>query len=170
MPIEGLPQSERAAVFRAVVSILRNDPVLSSVVRTFLAWEGTPQDPADLSLGMAPALRLTPTGGGDEWMSPASMVGPLIINVEVMTAGYNVDDPANLWRAVIAAIYDPQGRSFADIQAQLRAAGAYPPSPKFTMPAFDPKPESNFCYGVAQIQVMVQNQLGTRGAGPGSSS
>jgi hypothetical protein len=31
------------------------------------------------------------------------------------------------------------------------------------MPAFDPKPDSGFCYGVAQIRIMVQSQLGSRG-------
>jgi hypothetical protein len=158
-----LPQSERAAVFRAAVKILRNDPVLANVVKTWMVWDGRPNDSADLSLGMAPALRITPTGQGDQWSSPNTHTGPLLMNVEVLTAGYNVDDPANLWRAVVAAFYDPQGTTFAAIQDELRAAGAYPPSPQFTMPAFDPKPDSGFCYGVAQIRIMVQSQLGSRG-------
>lgn len=159
-----LPQSERAAVFRALARILRADPVLSAAVKTWISWEGEPADARDLALGMAPAIRLTPTGAGDDWKSPNTVVGPLFVNCEMLTAGFNVDDQANLWRAIAAAIYAPTGTTFEAIQAQLRAAGAYPPSPEFTMPAFDPKPESNYCLGYAQIRIMVQTQLGSRGS------
>jgi len=162
MPI-GLPQSERSAVFRALALILRQDPMLTATVRTFVDWSGGPNDNNPPTLAMCPYLRLTPTGSADEWASPATHVGALYINIEMMVAGYAVDDLADLWRAVIAAIYDPQGTTFAAVQAALRDAGAYPPSPQFTMPAFDPKPESNYCYGIAQIRIMVQTRLGSRG-------
>lgn len=163
MPL-GLPQAERTAVFRAVVGILKADPVLKGQVKTLLSWEGKPTDAADLVLGMAPAIRLTPTGGPDGWMSPNTVVGDLYINFEMLTASYLVDDLMNLWRAVVAAIYDPSSTSFTAIQATLRNAGAYPPSPQFTMPAFDAKPESNFCFGTAQMLIKCQTQLGSRGA------
>lgn len=158
-----LPQSERSAVFRALVRILKADPIVSSAVKTFLAWEGNPTDAAELVLGMAPALRITPTGGADNWHSPNTTVGPLDLNCDILTAGYDVDDPVNLWRAVIAAFYAPTQTTFAAIQAQLRSAGAYPPSPEFTMPAFLPQAGEGVCFGTAIIRLKVQTQLGSQG-------
>jgi hypothetical protein len=113
---------------------------------------------------MAPAIRLTPFGGGDEWQSPQAIVGSLFIQVEMITPSYNVDNLSNLWRAVIAALYDPQGAmTFPEIQAALRAAGAYPPSPMFTQPAFDETPHSDFCKATAQMMIKVKTNLGSRG-------
>ena len=69
----------------------------------------------------------------------------------------------NLWKAIGAAFYDPQATTFAAIQATLRAAGAYPPSPEFTRPRSTPSPRSNFLFSLSQIRIMVQTQLGSRG-------
>ena len=164
-----LPTAERTAVFRAMVSILRNDPIVSRVCKAIKAWEGKPTDAETLVLGMAPVIRLTPVGTGDEWMSPASVVGTLTINVEMLISGYNADDMGNLWRAIIAAFYAPTGTTFEAVQSQLRAAGAYPPSPMFGTPAFDARPEEQFLFCVAAIQVKVQTQLSSRGT-PAASS
>jgi hypothetical protein len=158
-----LPKSEYAAVYRAMVHVLRADPIVSKAVKTLLSWEGKPTDAQTLAIGMAPAIRITPTGGPEEWHCPASMVGPLYLNLEILVQGYDADDLMNLWRAVAAAYYDPQATTFAAIQATLRSAGAYPPSPQFTAPAFDAKPESDFLFSLSQIKIMVQTQLGSRG-------
>jgi hypothetical protein len=158
-----LPKSERTAVFRAMVQVLRNDPIVGRVCRTILSWDGKPGNHNPLAVAMAPAIRITPVGGGDKWMSPASMVSPLYLNCEMVVAGYDADDLPNLWKAIMAAYYAPTGTTFAAIQAQLRAAGAYPPSPEFTDPAYDPGPGDNEQRCVARIMVMVQTQLGSRG-------
>jgi len=162
MPLS-LPQSERAAVFRTLVQILRNDPILANIVKTWLAWTGGPNDAADLGVNLAPAIRLTPVGAGDKWLAPDSMIGPLFLDLEILVAGHNTDDLDNLWRAVIAAIYAPTQTTFAANQALLRAAGAFPPSPMFTVPAFDPQPDITYLHSHSQIRVMVQTQLGSRG-------
>jgi hypothetical protein len=164
-----LPTAETTAVFRSLVSIIKNDPIVRPRIKTFLAWEGTPRDAVTPALGMAPFLRLTPAGGGDQWLSPSSMVMPLIVNMEMLIEGYNTDDPMNLWRAVIASIYAPTQTTFTANQALLRAAGAYPPSPMFTIPAFDARPEDNSLWATPQIRVMVQAQLGSRGYAAASS-
>jgi hypothetical protein len=160
----GLPTAEYTAVFRAIVQIIRNDPIVSRVVPAakVLCWEGKPTDARDL-VGEASVIRITPTGGPQVWLSPASMVGPLLLNLEILVPGYNADDLMNLWKAIGAAFYAPTQTTFAAIQATLRAAGAYPPSPEFTAPAFDAKPESNFLFSLSQIRITVQTQLGSRG-------
>lgn len=158
-----LPTAEYTAVFRAMVHILRADPIVAKTVKTIMAWEGKPTDAQTLAEGMAPVIRITPTGGPEEWHCPQSMKGPLYLNLEILVSGYDAADLMNLWRAVAAAYYDPQATTFAQIQATLREAGAYPPSPMFTAPAFDAKPESNFLFSLSQIRIMVQTQLGSRG-------
>ena len=85
------------------------------------------------------------------------------LNLEILVQGYDADDLMNLWKAIGAAFYAPTATTFAAIQATLRAAGALPASPKFTAPAFDAKPESDFLFSLSQIRIMVQTQLGSRG-------
>jgi hypothetical protein len=161
----GLPAAEYTAVFRAMVQIVRNDPIVSRVVppAKVLCWEGKPTDAQELTVGMGPVIRITPTGGPQVWHCPTSMVGDMLLNLEILVPGYNADDLLNLWKAIGAAFYSPTGTTFAALQATLRAAGAYPPSPQFTAPAFDAKPESNFLYSLSQIKITVQTQLGSRG-------
>jgi hypothetical protein len=159
-----LPTAERTAVFRAIVRLLKADPTLSNVVKTWFVWDGTPGETQDFELGHAPALRLTPLGGGDEWMSPQSVVGMLVIDFEMMVAGTNIDDLANLWRAVIAAFYDPQALPWPNVQEILRDAGGYPPSPQFTLPSQMIERNEAYCHGSARLMIKVLTQLGSRGA------
>jgi hypothetical protein len=154
-----LPTSPRTSVFRAIVQILRNDPVLSATCRTILAWEGKPTDGQPLTLAMAPALRITPANGPNQWTYPEAFRGDLYLNVEVLVSGYDYDDLLNLWWAVQRAIY-PKGQSMA-IVLQLQQAGAHSGLCEFTLPVFDPAPESNYFHASGQLKITVLEQLST---------
>lgn len=162
-----LPRAERVSVFRALVQILRADPIVSRVCPVILAWEGKPTDASPLTTGMASqgaAMRMTPVGMPDQWLDPSGWIGDLIINFEILIRGYDADDMLNFWKAVQAAIYAPTNTTFPAIQAILRNAGAFPPSPESANPAFDVTPESNYQFATAQMRIKVRTALGSRGS------
>jgi hypothetical protein len=160
-PLLDLNTAPMTAVYRKVVQFIRNDATIGRVVRptSIRAWDGLPQDSADFSIAIAPAIRLTPTSGPDAWWSPGSMRGALFVDVEMLLMGSCVDDPMNLWWAICRAIYPaPQSQTNANVQALL-AAGAYDGLATFTQPAFDPAPKDNFFAATGQIRIDINKQL-----------
>ena len=95
---------------------------------------------------MAPVIRLTPTGGPQVWHSPASMVGPLLLNLEILVQGYDAADLMNLWKAVGAAFYAPTATTFAAIQSTLRAAARTLRARNSRRPRSTPSPNPTFCF------------------------
>jgi hypothetical protein len=152
-----LPTSPRTSVFRALEKILRNDPVLHTAIKpqSFRSWTGDDLDDITPSIDMCPFLRMTPACQAEMWEFPDAQQGMLLVNVELMTPGYNVCDMLDLWWAIEKAIYpsDFDLRN-ANVNA-LNAAGAYPGTPQFSQPAFDPKPESQFLVALGQISIKV---------------
>ena len=155
-----LPTSPRTSVFRALDKILRNDPVLQRTVRpqAFRSWSGNSYDSVDFTLAMAPCLRLTPSNGPEVWKFPDAFVGPLFIKVEMLVAGYDVDDVLNLWWAIEKALYPSDNVAKSANISTLQAAGAYTGLAEFTQPAFDDSPENKFfaAYGQIKIDVLLQ--------------
>lgn len=156
-----LNTAPRTAVFRKLVSIIRNDATIRRIIRptAIRAWDGLPQDSAEFSIAIAPAIRLTPITGPDVFWSPGAMRGDLFVNVEMLVMGTCVDDPTNLWWAICRAIYPAaQSQANANVLA-LQQAGAYDGLVTFTSPAFDPDPKDNFFYAQGQMKVVVNNQV-----------
>ena len=155
-----LPQSPRTAVFRAIDSILRHDPVLQRSIRpqSFRSWSGSTYDSVDFTLAMAPCIRLTPTHGAEVWKFPDAFVGPLFVKVEMLVAGYDVDDVMNLWWAIEKALYPSDFTAKSANISALQAAGAYTGLAEFTQPAFDDSPSDKFfaAYGQIKIDVLLQ--------------
>lgn len=153
-----LPQSPRVKVFREIVSILRSDPTLCRVIRKdcLRAWSGDVADAKAFSIEHAPALRLTPATTGDQFVTPDSMAGDLLINCEILLRGNDADDLFNFWWAICRAIYptDPIQRS--QIALQLQNAGARSGLVLFSQPAFDPDPDGVFFAGMGQMKIAIE--------------
>ena len=84
-----IPVSPRAAVFRAMETIVRQNATFQRVVKPdrFRTWEGHPRDIKPFSYQEAPCLRWTPMNTGEEFKTPDTMAGDLLVNCEVIVAG-----------------------------------------------------------------------------------
>jgi hypothetical protein len=158
--IPTLQNSPRTNVYRALMTILKLDPVLTSVVKppSFKTYDGSQHDTADFSNATCPALRFLPTNGSESFKFPNAQVGDLIIQVHMLVAGTNVDDPQNLWWAIERAIYPSDFAKKMANQQALRDAGAETGLALFTQPAFDPVPENRYfaCTGFISIKILLQ--------------
>ena len=64
-----LPTSPRAAVFRAMETIVRQNAIFNRVVKPdrFRTWEGHPRDIKPFSYQEAPCMRWTPMNGPEQF-------------------------------------------------------------------------------------------------------
>ncbi len=157
-----LPISPRAAVFRAMETIVRQNATFQRVVKPdrFRTWQGHPRDIKPFSYQEAPCLRWTPMNTGEEFKTPDTMAGDLLVNCEAIIAGSCCDDLTNFWWMLTRCFY-PQGGG-APRQAiiqMLQAAGARSGLVLFSQPAFDPGPDGVFFAGQGQIKIEIQSQL-----------
>lgn len=117
MSIPGLPRGKRSQVFRAVEAILRADPVLAAVVKTWLSFDGsgsagtpTPNDKTPVNSleppfpGTCPWIRLSLTPRRIVRADTSTYELPVGIRIEVATAGEVIDDQSDLWEAIMAAM------------------------------------------------------------------
>jgi hypothetical protein len=157
--LTALPTSPRTTVFRVIDTILRNDKVLSSVIRptSFRSWKGNSHDTMEFSHSMAPAIRLTPMNGPETWKFPEAFTGWLFIKCEMLLAGTDADDELNLWYAIEKALY-PTGNTLANVQT-LQQAGAYSGLVEFSQPSFDPSPQDRYFAAVGEMKIEVRIQL-----------
>lgn len=159
--LKTLPTSPRTKVFRAVVALLQQNPVILSCIKpdSFRSWSGRSHDAIEFSSSMYPAIRITPTNGPEGWIFPTAMRGWLYLNVDMLIFGTDADDQLNLWWAVEKAIYpDVYSQQQANVAA-LQAAGAYTGLCEFSQPAFDPLPIDKIWAATGQIKIEILLQL-----------
>lgn len=157
-----LNTAPRTAVFRKLMQFVRTSATIKRVVKptSIRDWSGLPQDAEPFNTQIAPCLRFTPICGPDAFAYPEAFAGDLLVNVEMLVEGTNVDDLFNLWYALARAIYPGGDQTFANVQA-LQQAGAKSGLADFTQPSFDPDPKDNFFYGTGQIRIAILSQLNT---------
>jgi len=156
-----LPVSPRAAVFRAMEAIVRQNAVFQRIVKpqNFRCWDGSPHDVKPFTIAEAPCIRWTPMNTGEEFKTPDTMAGDLLINCEVLTRGCCCDDLTNFWWMLTRCFYPGTiAARNANIQT-LQAAGARSGLVLFSQPAFDPGPDGVFFAGQGQIKIEIQSQL-----------
>ncbi len=158
-----LPTSPRAAVFRAMETIVRGNSVFQRIVKpgNFRTWQGDPNDIKPFTLQEAPCMRWTPMNTGEEFKTPDTMAGDRLINCEVLTRGACCDDMTNFWWMLTRCFYPS---TLATRQANiltLQNAGARSGLVLFSQPAFDPGPDGVFFTGQGQIKIEIQSQLNT---------
>lgn len=155
-----LPQSPRATVFRAMETIVRNNPTFQRVVKpdNFRTWQGHPRDSKPFDQSNAPAMRWTPQNTGEQFRTPELISGDLLINCEILCRGSCVDDLTNFWWMLARCFY-PEGGGNNPIVKTLVGAGARSGLVFFTQPAFDPGPDGVFTAGQGQLKIEVQSQI-----------
>ena len=160
-----LPQTPRDAVFRAMEQILRNNTVFQRIVKptSFRTWHGSPEDAQEFTFEIAPAMRWTPMNTGEQFRTPDTMSGDLLINCEILLQGSNVRDMMNFWWMIAKAFYPGgtscQGPNTNQINQTLQQAGARSGLVLFSQPAFDPAPDGTWLAGQGQIKIEIQSSL-----------
>ena len=105
-------------------------------------------------------MRWTPMNTGEEFKTPDTMAGDLLINCEVIIAGSCVDDLTNFWWMLDPLLLPARRRHTRQAIIQtLQTAGARSGLVLFSQPAFDPGPDGVFFAGQGQIKIEIQSQL-----------
>ena len=159
-----LPVSPRAAVFRAMEQIVRTNPTFQRIVKpdNFRTWEGHPRDSKPFDQSHAPAMRWTPMNTGEQFRTPDTMAGDLLINCEILCRGCCCDDLTNFWWMLTRCFYPPGATTTRNaIISTLQTAGARSGLVLFSQPAFDPGPDGVFMAGQGQFKIEIQSQLNT---------
>ncbi len=160
-----LPQSPRDAVFRAMEGIVRTNPTFQRIVKptSFRTWQGNPEDAKEFTFEIAPALRWTPMNTGEQFRTPDTMSGDLLINAEILLKGTNISDMQNFWWMLVKCFYPggspPIGINSNAVISALTTAGARSGLVLFSQPAFDPSPDGTWLAGQGQIKIEIQSQL-----------
>lgn len=142
MPLLDLPESNHTKVWKLIVDLATNDPVLSRAIDTFLIPDGRKQpDVAQLS-NMLPAMQLVPVMGPKSWYSVDEQGGDLIVQVTIAIQSEDAADLLNLWAAFEGVFY-PVGDRPAQkaITARFRERGAETGEVLFSIPASLPDPQ-----------------------------
>ncbi len=159
-PTLPLKTAPRTSVFRALLGVIGCDPTLRRIFGkpgSLRVWDGSTEDAADFALVQAPAARFTPMSGGvDDWFSPEMQFGDLVVGVELLVRGTNVDDVMNLWWAIQRAIYPETPDGPLAIANKLMAAGATTGMVTFIEPAFDPDAARSNGYFLAYGRMKVE--------------
>lgn len=148
-PLE-LDASPRTRVFRTIDAILRRDATLKRLFGkkgSYRSWTGDPGDAKPMAVELAPAVRITPAGlGEDQWYSPDSQTGDLVVDVELMIRGTNADDLMNAWWAIQRAIYPEDQAARLQLANDVQGAGSFSGMITFLDPAFDRQAAENAGY------------------------
>jgi hypothetical protein len=158
-----LPTSPRAAVFRAMETIVRQNPTFQRIVKpdNFRSWQGHPRDSKPFDQSNAPAMRWTPMNTGETFRTPDTMAGDLLLNCEILIRGTCCDDLTNFWWMITRCFYPPVFAARNAIIQTLQTAGARSGLVLFSQPAFDPGPDGVFMAGQGQLKIEIQSQLNT---------
>ena len=99
-----IPSKYRGPAFRAIESLLREDPVLVSVVKTWRSREGFDTDMQMPAWDMQPMVALSPAPLPNKQASEADNFINFTVNVELYVPGTCYEDIDALWSAIEDAI------------------------------------------------------------------
>ncbi len=115
-----LPDSAETLALRAVIRVLRSDPTLESVVRSWCVWDGSDADLMDRTKAGYPHVAVTPQPGSTSWAEESQHRSDVVLAIETFVSGTNADDSLNLWGAIRRALFPPLGSARrAAVAAQL---------------------------------------------------
>jgi len=104
-PVLDLPAAEETLAFRAVETILRNDPALKAATKLFLSWKGDVEDIWKPSVSTCPFLRITPVAGRSRRETEMEHLMPLDIDIMAAVLGSNSDNITNYWACIRRALF-----------------------------------------------------------------
>lgn len=117
-----LKDSNSTLLFRAIEKMVKSDPTLARVVKTWCTFNGDVNEVFDPSDKHAPYVRLTPSSSFAHQITEQSAESPFIVEVYLLTNGTNSDDISNLWSAFQRAIFPGDNSAISLIQ-QFNAYG-----------------------------------------------
>lgn len=103
-------------VFRKVVQIYRNNPILHRTIKptSWFVWDGRTDMKDDPFIqGNLPAIRLTPTAQPARPLTNVRFESQFLIRQEIGIPGLNIDDAMNLWYAIHVSIFTGDGSKAA---------------------------------------------------------
>jgi len=167
--IPGLPDGVRTKLFRAIVQVLKADPVLSQIVERWWEWTSSPTDTGDIPVpeGGKVNMRLTPRMNTFAPWTPDSMTGWLAIKIEATIPGTNVDDYLNLQDAIENAIYKPNHKDSIALQVRFQQimapnSGATTGQIVFFAPVYDdtlPERTDNNFYVLGEMRIEIRKLM-----------
>ncbi|WP_165231357.1 hypothetical protein [Aquisphaera insulae] len=129
-PKLALPASPERLAFRAVDSILREDPTLRRVVKAFSSWTGEAADSLPPTLARLPYLATGPLPSSSSWEAEGMHRVDFTIGLRLVVAGTDVDPLLDLWGAVRDALWPAEMARLNAIRAKVAAVGVVKPELK----------------------------------------
>lgn len=108
--LDDVAEGEEEQVWRYLVGLLRADPTLMRVVKTWVLWDRGNDDAAWPTEAQTPWLRLTPTGQRVSRVGAAALEAPLLISVETCVSSRDPIRRMRFWTAIrraILPVHDP---------------------------------------------------------------
>lgn len=138
----------RTLVFRKVVALLRENPILKRTIKpsSWYVWDGRPDHKAmAFATGELPAIRLTPVSNPAQPLTNVRWESPWTLRIETAVDGTNMDDALNLWDAVHNSIFTGDGSKTAlaalqGLSAAVTPVGQNVHSITLGVPSFTPNP------------------------------
>jgi hypothetical protein len=163
VPALDLKRGAFAACWLRTVEIMRGDPTLSQVIRTWRLWDGSNVGTLmDIDIASdSPILRLEPNIGAMSWFDPSSQAGFLQIKVGLIIKSFDAEDFLNLWEVVMDSLYPHGDRTRQDaIRQSLTDAGATTGQWEFAIPAAEARMQGDDgtfrCDGMMRLEVAKQ--------------
>lgn len=105
-----LPDVEETIAFRAVDSLLRGDPMLQRVTKSYNSFTGASDDVFGPSPSSCPYLQLAPKPMASRWETEGMHGMPFAIVISAAVNGSNVDQLMNYWGWIRRALWpaDPE--------------------------------------------------------------
>jgi hypothetical protein len=124
-PVLDLQPAEETLAFRAVETILRNDPNLKAVTKLFIAWKGDVEDIWRPSVTTCPYLRITPFAEASRRETEIQHRMPIQVEIMAAILGSNADNIMNYWACIRRALF-PQNNvaQLNSVLATIAAAQA----------------------------------------------
>jgi hypothetical protein len=130
-----LPSSRRSRIYREIARRLMADPTLARTVKTWRVWDGRSESDDPITTSQCPFVRLTPYGGGAENRDNISQRGTLRVEVEMATAGLNIEDVFDLWDAMEDVLFPSSQAAGSQLRDALNALGGERKDIKVSDPA-----------------------------------
>jgi hypothetical protein len=133
-PKLAIPDVEETIAFRAVDSILRTDPTLQRVVKTWASWKGETADVFGPTPATCPTIGLAPKPNSSKWEAEGMHAMPFNVVITAAVNGSDVDQLMNFWGHIRRALWpsDPA----RELAIQTRIAEARITRPTMTMQGY----------------------------------
>jgi hypothetical protein len=116
-------KSEEATAYRAICGVLKNDSVFGPATNTFIEWDGTSNDTTDPEYSWTPYCRVDPFPQESEWVTESQHMMPMMLRIQLCTAGTQIENSMGYWAAMRAALFPQNPTQRDNVKSLLVNAG-----------------------------------------------